>query len=97
MFPDTVKTLKEIARVLKPESPLAVMTFTKKRFLEYKCVYEHLRESHGVYVFEPNELERSLKKAGFKDFKPEIYGSMLLFSTKKSEIEHQKIYSLGSL
>jgi len=83
LFPDTVKALKEIVRVLKPESPLAVMTFARRRFLKYKPIYEHLKNSHGAYVFELNELATWLKEAGFKDFKPEIYGSMLLFSTKK--------------
>jgi len=83
LFPDTVKALREIARVLKPESPLAVMTFTRRRFLKYKWVYEHLKKDHGAYIFELNELAKWLAEAGFKDFKPEIYGSMLLFSTRK--------------
>lgn len=83
LFPDTVKALKEISRVLKPESPLAVMTFTRRRFLKYKRVYEHLKKSHGAYIFELNKLAAWLEEAGFKDFKPEIHGSMLLFSTRK--------------
>ncbi len=83
LFPDTVKAFKEISRVLKPESPLAVMTFTRRRFLKYKRVYEHLKKSHGAYIFELNELATWLEEAGFKDFRPEIYGSMLLFSTRK--------------
>ena len=83
LFPDTVEALREIARVLKPESPLAVMTFTRRRFLKYKWVYEHLKKDHGAYIFELNELAKWLVEAGFKDFKPEIYGSMLLFSTRK--------------
>jgi len=82
LFPDTVKALKEIARVLKPESPLAVMTFIRRRFLKYKRVYEHLKKDHGAYIFELDELAKWLEEAGFKDFKPEIHGSMLLFSAK---------------
>lgn len=84
LFPDTVKALTEIARVLKAGSPLAVMTFTRRRFLKYRRVYEHLRKSHSIHVFELTELERWLGEAGFKDFKPEIYGSMLLFSANKT-------------
>jgi len=84
LFPDTVKALREISRVLEPRSPLAVMTFTRRRFLKYRRVYEHLRESHGVHVFELTELDRWLGEAGFKDFRPEIYGSMLLFTATKN-------------
>ena len=84
LFPDTVKALKEIARVLKPEGPLAVMTFTRRRFLKYRFVYEHLKKDHGASIFEIDELAEWLEEAGFKDFKPEIYGSMLLFSTRKT-------------
>jgi len=83
LFPNTVKAFKEISRVLKPESPLAVMTFTRRRFLKYKRVYEHLKKSHGAYIFELTELATWLEETGFKDFKPEIYGSMLLFGTRK--------------
>jgi SAM-dependent methyltransferase len=84
LFPDTVKALKEIGRVLKPEGPLAVMTFTRRRFLKYKFVYEHLRKDHGAHIFEVDELAEWLEEAGFKDFNPEIYGSMLLFNTRKT-------------
>ena len=83
LFPDTVKALREVARVLKPDSPLAVMTFTRRRFLKYKFVYEHLKKDHGAHIFELDELTKWLEEAGFEDFNPEIYGSMLLFSGRK--------------
>jgi ubiquinone/menaquinone biosynthesis C-methylase UbiE len=82
-FPDTVKALKEIARVLKPRSPLAVLTLTRRRFFKYKFVYEHLEETHGGHVFTISELAESLDAAGFRNFTPEVYGSMVLFRAKK--------------
>ena len=84
LFPDTIVALKEIARVLKPNCPLAVMTFTRRRFLKYKFIYEHIKKNHGATIFDLNELNIFLKKAGFKDFKPRVFGSMLLFSAKKA-------------
>jgi SAM-dependent methyltransferase len=84
LFPDTLKALKEISRVLKPNSPLAVMTFTRRRFLKYKFVYNHIKEDHGANIFDLRELSVLLKEGGFKSFKPIIYGSMLLFSARKA-------------
>lgn len=86
LFPDTVKALREIARVLELGSPLAVMTFTRRRFLKYRWVYEHLKKDHGAQIFETDELARLTEKAGFKDFISEIYGSMLLFSAKRKSL-----------
>ena len=83
MFPDTIIALKEIARVLKHDSPFSVMTFTRKRFLKYRFVYEHIKEDHGANIFNLKELAKMLKVAGFKEFKPIVYGSMLLFSARK--------------
>jgi SAM-dependent methyltransferase len=83
LFPDTFVALKEIARVIKPNCPLAVMTFTRRRFLKYKFIYDHIKKNHGATIFDLNELNIILKRAGFKDFKPKVFGSMLLFSAKK--------------
>jgi SAM-dependent methyltransferase len=83
LFPDTIMALKEIARVLKPNCVLAVMTFTRRRFLKYKFIYDHIKKNHGAIIFDLNELNILLKRAGFKDFKPKVFGSMLIFSVKK--------------
>ncbi|MFX1571635.1 MAG: methyltransferase domain-containing protein [Promethearchaeota archaeon] len=84
LFPNTILALKEIARVLKPNCPLAVMTFTRRRFLKYKFIYDHIKKNHGAIIFDLNELSIILKRAGFKSFKPKVFGSMLLFSAKKN-------------
>jgi ubiquinone/menaquinone biosynthesis C-methylase UbiE len=83
LFSDTIKALKEISRVLKPGSSLAVMTFVRRRFFKYRRIYEHIEKEHRVHVFQSSELAGCLGAAGFEDFKPEIYGSMLLFSATK--------------
>ena len=82
-FTNTYKALKEMRRVLKPNSPLIVMTLIRRRFLKYKIVYEHLEGDHGAHVFKFNELMRLLEKVGFKNVLSEVYGSMLLFSAMK--------------
>jgi ubiquinone/menaquinone biosynthesis C-methylase UbiE len=82
-FTNTYKALKEMRRVLKPNSPLVVMTLIRRRFLKYKIVYEHLKEDHGAHVFKFNALMRLLEEVGFKNISSEVYGSMLLFSAMK--------------
>lgn len=83
LFQDTTRALKEIARVLKPKSPFSVMTFTRRRFLKYRFIYEHIKEDHGAEIFGLKELSNMLHAGGFKEFKPKVYGSMLLFSSIK--------------
>jgi SAM-dependent methyltransferase len=83
LFPNTIKALKEIARVLKTGSDLAVMTFIRRRFLKYPWIYKHIEEDHGAHIFGLKELSLLVKKAGFIQFYPIVYGSMLLFSARK--------------
>jgi len=83
LFPDTAEALSEIGRVMRKGARLAVMTFVKRRFLKFKRVYEHLRRDHGVHVFDEEELNRYLSQSGFKEFKYNTYGSMILFHAEK--------------
>ena len=85
LFPDTVQALKEISRVLKPRSSFTVMTFIRKRFFKNEFIYKHLKDKHGATVFDITELKNWLEISGFEDFKPKIYGSMILFSVKKKK------------
>ena len=85
LFTDTVMALREIARVMKPEAILAVFTFTAGRggILKYRRVREWSRREHGLHVFELPEMEQSLAASGFKDFQPEVSGSILTFSARR--------------
>jgi ubiquinone/menaquinone biosynthesis C-methylase UbiE/uncharacterized protein YbaR (Trm112 family) len=85
LFADTVRALREIGRAMKGGAPLAVMTFIggDKGILRFTRVREHVRKDHGVHVFEIPELEGYLTEAGFEDFRPQTYGSVLVFSARK--------------
>lgn len=83
LFQDIYHSLMEIARVLKSKGTFAVMIFIRRRFLKYPWVYQHLKQEHGANIFRLKELQLLLKKAGFYEFIPKIYGSMILFSARK--------------
>ena len=69
---------------MKRSAILAVMTFVKRRFLKFKMIHEHLRKDHGVHVFEVDELNNYLTQTGFKNFRHNIFGSMMLFQAERS-------------
>ena len=85
LFADTVTALREIARVMKPEAILSVFTFTAGRggILKFRHVREWMRKKYGLHVFELPEMEHYLTASGFKDFQPELFGSILTFSARK--------------
>jgi ubiquinone/menaquinone biosynthesis C-methylase UbiE len=85
LFPDTVSALREIGRTMKEWAPLGVTTFTagNKGILRFRRIREHVQHSHGAYVFELSELERHLIEAGFENFQPQTYGSILVFGARK--------------
>jgi ubiquinone/menaquinone biosynthesis C-methylase UbiE len=88
LFADTVQALHEIGRAMKGGAPLAVMTFMvgDKGILRFSRIREHVRRDHGVHVFEIPELEGYLTKAGFEDFRPQSYGSVLVFSARRHSV-----------
>lgn len=85
LFADTVRALREIGRAMKGGAPLAVMTFTggDKGILRFRRIREHVERDHGAHIFEIQELEGYLTEAGFEDFRPQTYGSVLVFSARK--------------
>ena len=85
LFADTVIALREMARVMKPGAILAVFTFTAGRagILKFRRVREWFRRNQGLHVFELPEMEQCLSASGFKDFQPEVSGSILTFSARK--------------
>jgi len=86
LFSDTVIALREMARVMKPGAILAVFTFTAGRggILKFRRVRKWYRRDQGLHVFELPEMEQYLKASGFQDFHPEVSGSVLTFSARKS-------------
>jgi SAM-dependent methyltransferase len=85
LFPDTLFALREIGRTMKHGAPLAVMTFAggTAGILKFRRIRDHVEKDHGVHIFEFPELDRYLAEAGFENFRPQAYGSILVFSARK--------------
>jgi ubiquinone/menaquinone biosynthesis C-methylase UbiE/uncharacterized protein YbaR (Trm112 family) len=85
LFSDTVFALREMCRTMKAGARLAVMTFAvgAKGILKFRRIRDHVEKDHGVHVFELPELDHYLGEAGFEDFRPHSYGSVLVFSARK--------------
>jgi ubiquinone/menaquinone biosynthesis C-methylase UbiE/uncharacterized protein YbaR (Trm112 family) len=92
-FSDTAFALREIGRTMKAGAPLAVMCFAVSNWSEvnqglfkYRRIrgrYLHLPKEGGGRIFEFPELDRYLAEAGFEDFHPHAYGSIVVFSARK--------------
>ena len=85
LFADTVVALREMARVMKPEATLSVFTFVAGRggVLKFRRFREWSRRNHGLHIYDLSEMEQYLTASGFKDFQPEVSGSILTFSARK--------------
>ena len=67
---ETEKTLKEIFRVLKPEGRLIIeMAFNKDDGVDHKKYIKKM----GLKLYSGEEMEKLLKKAGFKDIVIDYY------------------------
>jgi ubiquinone/menaquinone biosynthesis C-methylase UbiE len=88
-FSDTVLALREINRTMKAGAPLAVMCFAagSKGLFKYRFLRERA-EKRGGHIFELPDLDRYVTEAGFEDFRPHAYGSVLVFSARKRPTEH---------
>jgi ubiquinone/menaquinone biosynthesis C-methylase UbiE len=86
LFADRVCALREIGRTMVGSAPLAAMTFAAgdKGILRFPRIREHVQRDHGAHIFELPELEAYLVQAGFEDFRPQTYGSVLVFGARKS-------------
>jgi SAM-dependent methyltransferase len=91
LFPDTVKALSEMARVMKSGTQLAVLTFVKQGISIFKMIFERIEssspfseeESEALHLFDVEELDNYLSQAGFKGFAYDIYGPAILFHAEK--------------
>jgi len=80
LFPDTVLSLREIARTMKPGAPLSVQTFVAGNTV----VNRLLQNRSWLHTFELVELQQHLTEAGFEGFRPELDGIVLTFSARKA-------------
>ena len=85
-FPDTVGSLREIGRTLKPGAPLVVLTFLNRD--QPLVRLRHRAEARNdklvkLHMFEVAELEGALAQAGFEGFEPLIYGGIIIFRARK--------------
>jgi ubiquinone/menaquinone biosynthesis C-methylase UbiE/uncharacterized protein YbaR (Trm112 family) len=85
-FPDTVGSLREIGRTLKPGAPLVVLTFLNRE----QTLVRIRRSAEArndklvkLHFFEVPELEQDLAQAGFEGFEPHIYGGVIIFRARK--------------
>ena len=84
LFADPVSVLHEICRTMKDGAPLAAMTLIagNKGLMRFRR-FRRLAQRYGAHIFEVDELEQHVIKAGFEDFRPMVYGSLILFSARK--------------
>jgi ubiquinone/menaquinone biosynthesis C-methylase UbiE/uncharacterized protein YbaR (Trm112 family) len=87
-FPDTVGSLREIGRTLKPGAPLVVLTFLARDqpLIRLRRRAEARNDKLlKLHFFETPELEQALAQAGFEDFEPLVYGGVIIFRARKGE------------
>ena len=80
LFPDTVLSLREIARTMKPGAPLSVQTFVAGKTV----INRLLQKRSWLHTFELVALQHYLTEAGFEGFRPELAGIVLTFSARKA-------------
>ena len=81
LFSDTVHSLREIARTMKPGAPFSVQTFVTGGQSGFMRL---LGKWRNVKAFELSELQQSLVTAGFEQFQPKLKGIFLTFSARKA-------------
>ncbi len=80
LFPDTVLSLHEIARTMKPGAPLSVQTFVAGNTVINRWV----QKRPWIHTFELPKLQQYLTEAGFEEFRPKLDGIVLSFSARKA-------------
>jgi len=87
-FPDTVGSLREIGRTLKPGAPLVVVTFLDRDqpFLRMRRRAEARNpQMLRLHFFEVDELEQALTQAGFGNYEPQVCGGIIIFRARRKE------------
>jgi ubiquinone/menaquinone biosynthesis C-methylase UbiE len=80
LFADTVLSLREIARTMKPGAPLSVQTFVAGKTAVNRFIQKHA----WVHTFDLVELQQYLTEAGFEGFRYELDGIVLTFSARRA-------------
>lgn len=85
LFPDVVRSLKEIGRTMKPGARFVGMTFTHgdRGLLSLGWLRQRTSRDAGLHIFDLGELAEDLARAGFKHFDPVIHGSVLVFTAER--------------
>jgi ubiquinone/menaquinone biosynthesis C-methylase UbiE len=87
-FPDTVGSLREIGRTLKPGAPLVVLTFLDRDqpFVRMRRRAEARNDKLlKLHIFQVPELEQALAQAGFTGLQPLVYGGVIIFRARKGK------------
>lgn len=85
-FPDTVGSLREIGRTLKPGAPLVVLTFLNRDqpFLRMRRRAEVRNpQMLKLHFFEVADLEQALTQAGFENYEPQVFGGITICRARK--------------
>lgn len=87
-FADPAAVLIEVGRAMKEGAPLVVITLLSgnKHRSWFRRFRDHLLQPPNAHLFTVPELEQIIDRAGFEDFQPYVYGSMVLFSARKRRI-----------
>jgi SAM-dependent methyltransferase len=85
LFPEPVDALREVARTMKPKSTLAAVAFTRRArgIPFFRRLFERLEHGGAARLFEIPEMAGYLDAAGFEDFRPTSYGSILVFRARR--------------
>ncbi len=74
LFPDPMKTLDEITRVLAPDGRIALFTGVKSKTKPLQKIESEAGRISGFHMFEQSELSDALESRGFTDVKQKLSG-----------------------
>jgi len=85
LLADPLQALREMSRTLKPGAPLAATTVIagETGLFKYGAFREHMEKAHGLHAFTIPELARLTAEAGFQDFQPRVFGSLVAFRARQ--------------
>ena len=85
LLADPRQGLAEMSRTLKPGAPLAATTVIggKTGLFQYRAFREYMQRAHGLHSFSLPELAQLTAQAGFQDFQPRVFGSLVVFRVRK--------------